>query len=451
MELTSQDRVSKPRMWEFQKQIVEDAIKKKNVIIVLPQGTGKTVVGLNLIREGAFKRTIILVHRKNLINSWLERGTEWLQDQLSEVHSGMSEIEKRKLYRNGKSILTTVQLFRNDLKKCLVYLSDFDLIIIDECSEAVAKYSGGYRKNVFYETLGRAKHAKIVGLMPPFMRGERLQSVKQALGADVISVPYSSVKDFIPEYKTSIIEVRDSFVSRADKALGRKIRRLHSLVYTGCRECGLNLTREGVYRLKKRELDMLDEQTQRSFWKLRNILDFRQKLLHGNKIRLRDSRLYKHPEGREWIDSPDKKIETLVELLKERERGRVLIFCEFKEIVNYLREQLRQRGVESTIITGDLSRREDRKEVMDRFRFGDSYVLLATDVLDAGVDIPQGDAVIHYTFSWDSYKHRQKNERIRGGEQIFIVYADSSEVRKVRSLLKEMRKIQSEFVVGRVR
>lgn len=87
---------------------------------------------------------------------------------------------------------------------------------------------------------------------------------------------------------------------------------------------------------------------------------------------------------------------------------------------------------------------------MDRFRFGDSFVLIATDVIDAGVDIPQGDAVIHYTFSWDSYKHRQKNERIRGGEQIFIIYANSSEVRKVESLLKEMRRIQSEFVVGRL-
>lgn len=85
---------------------------------------------------------------------------------------------------------------------------------------------------------------------------------------------------------------------------------------------------------------------------------------------------------------------------------------------------------------------------MDRFRFGDSYVLLATDVLDAGVDIPQGDTVIHYTYSWDSYRHRQKNERIRGGEQIFIIYRNSSEVNKVQSLLKEVKEIQSVFVVG---
>jgi len=181
---------------------------------------------------------------------------------------------------------------------------------------------------------------------------------------------------------------------------------------------------------------------------LRNVLAFRQKLLYGNKIRLRDSHLYKHPEGREWIDSPDKKIEKLADLLKARVKDRVLIFCQFKEIVKHLKKELQQRGIHSTIITGDVSRREKRKQIMDRFRFGDSYVLIATDVLDAGVDIPQGDAVIHYTFSWDSYKHRQKNERIRGGEQIFIIYENSSEVKKVESLLKEMRRIQSEFVVG---
>ena len=113
-----------------------------------------------------------------------------------------------------------------------------------------------------------------------------------------------------------------------------------------------------------------------------------------------------------------------------------------------MRKELQRRGVYSTIITGDVSAREKRKQIMDRFRFGDSYVLIATDVLDAGVDIPQGDAVIHYTFSWDSYKHRQKNERIRGGEQIFIIYSNSSEVKKVKSILKEVKRIQSEFVRG---
>ena len=436
------------QLWEYQKQIVEKALSKGNVVIVLPQGTGKTIIGLSLIKEGKFKKVIILVHRKNLINSWIERAEEWLPGRLSVVDAAMSDEEKMKIYGAKKIILTTVQLFRNTLKKCLVYLSDFDLIMIDECAETVAKYSGGYRKNIFYEALGGAKHAKIVGLMPPFMRRRRLDSVTQALRADILTVPFSFVKDFIPGYKTSIIEVHDPFVSRVDKVLGHKIRRFHSLVHKGCRECGLNITWEGVYRLKQRELDGLDERTQKSFWKLRNVLDFRQKLLYGNKIRLRDSRLYKHPDGREWIDSPDKKIEKLAELLKTHVKDRVLIFCEFKEIVKHLKKELEQRGVYSTIITGDVSGREKRKQIMDRFRFGDSYVLIATDVLDAGVDIPQGDAVIHYTFSWDSYRHRQKNERIRGGEQIFIIYANSSEVKKVESLLKEVRRIQSKFVVG---
>jgi superfamily II DNA or RNA helicase len=446
--LKGQSRGLQLQLWEFQKQIVEEALNKRNVVIVLPQGTGKTVIGLSLVKEGNFKKVVILVHRKNLINSWIERADEWLPGRLFVVDSAMSEVEKREIYNSKKIVLTTIQLFRNNLKKCLVYLSAFDLIMIDECAETVAKYSGGYRKNVFYEILGRAKHAKIIGLMPPFMRRRRLDSVTQALGANIISVPFSSVKDFIPEYKTSIIEVYDPIVSRVDKVLGYKIRRLYSLVYKGCRECGLNVTREGVYRLKEKELERLDERTQKSFWKLRNVLAFKQKLLYGNKIRLRDSRLYTHPEGRDWIDSPDKKIEKLAELLKTRVKDRVLIFCEFKEIVKHLKKELEQRGVFSTIITGDVLRREKRKQIMDRFRFGDSYVLIATDVLDAGVDIPQGDAVVHYTFSWDSYKHRQKNERIRGGEQIFIIYANSSEVKKVESLLKEVRKIQSKFVVG---
>ena len=435
-------------LWDYQNRIVEESLDRKNVVIVLPQGTGKTVIGLSLIRRGAFKKAIILVHRKNLINSWIERAEEWLPGQLFVVEAGMKKEEKLEIYRSKGLILSTVQLFRNDLKKCLVYLSGFDLVLIDECAEAVAKYSGGYRRNVFYDTLGNAEHAKVVGLMPPFMRGRRLESVVETLKAVVISVPFSSVKDYIPEYKTTIVRVFDPFVSRVDKVLGRKIRRLHLIVYKKCKEYGLNVSKEGVYNLSKKELEKLDERAQKSFWKLRNVLDFRQKLLYGNKIRLRDSRLYKHPEGREWIESEDRKIEKLAEVLKARKKDRVIIFCSYKEIVRYLQEVLRRRGISATTITGDIASRESRRKIMDRFRFGDSYVLLATDVLDAGVDIPQGDAVVHYTFSWDSYRHRQKNERIRGGEQIFIIYDNTSEVGKLDSLLSEIKKIQSRFVIG---
>ena len=87
---------------EYQKQIVGHALSKKNVVIVLPQGTGKTVIGLSLIKEGNFKKAVILVHRKNLINSWIERGDEWLPGRLFVVDASKSEKEKREIYTEIK-------------------------------------------------------------------------------------------------------------------------------------------------------------------------------------------------------------------------------------------------------------------------------------------------------------------------------------------------------------
>lgn len=142
----------KLELWDYQRQIVQESLKRKNVVIVLPQGTGKTVIGLNLIKQGNFSRTMILVHRKNLINSWVERAEEWLPGRLYVVEAGMKPEEKRKAYKSTSIIPTTVQLFRSDLKKCYAYLSDFDLVLIDECAETVAKHSGAYRTNVFYDT-----------------------------------------------------------------------------------------------------------------------------------------------------------------------------------------------------------------------------------------------------------------------------------------------------------
>lgn len=436
------------KLREYQERILEKALSLKNVVVVLPQGTGKSVIGLNLIARGGFNKAIILVHRKNLMNSWIERANEWMPGTLHVVDASLDAEKRTEIYRSKAIVLTTIQLFRNDLRRCLTFLSDFDLIVIDEFAEVVAKFSGGYRRNVFYDTISKASHAKIVGLMPPFMRDSRLSNIVKTFNASIISVPFSAVKDFIPQYDTDVIEIEDPFISKVDKVVGKKIKRLHGIVFKACKEHGLRVTREGVYSLKKNELEALDENAQRSFWKMRNVLDFRQKLLYGNKLKLRDSRLCKHPEAKEWIDSIDRKSHKLVEILKNRQKERAIIFCGFKEILYHLRSELEKAGISSVAVTGDVLDREERKRIMDKFRFGDSHVLLATDVIDAGVDIPQGDFVIHYTFSWDSYRHRQKNERIRGGQQIFIVYKNSSEVSKVKSLLNEVKRIQSKYVIG---
>lgn len=435
------------KLREYQEKAARQAMLEKNVVIPLPQSTGKTIIGLNIIKSGNFKKTLILVHRKNLINSWIERAGEWLEGQLTPVDASLDLKSREKIYKSSNVIITTIHLFKRDLKRCLTFLSDFDLIIVDESGETVAKYTGGYRASLFFDALGNTAHAKVIGLMPPFMSEERLKAICDRLHATIVSIPYPELRDYLPVYGIKIYEVDDSFVVRVDKIIGKKIRRLHVVVFQGCKKSGMRITSEGVYGLSPKEVEKLDEKIQRAYWRLRNLLDFRQKLLNGHVERLRDSRLHKHSEGKSWLDSPNKKIEKLVEITRERANRKVMVFCRFKEILVYLRKELERRKLSSCTITGDMIDREERRKVMDRFRFGDVNLLLATDVLDAGVDVPQGDTIVHYTFSWDAYRHRQKSERIRGGEQVFIVYEGTSEAEKLNGLLKKLGEMQSRFVL----
>lgn len=437
------------KLREYQQLIIEKALIENNVVIVLPQGTGKTVIGLNIMKLGTFKKVIILVNRKNLINSWLERSDEWLSEELIPLDSNMKPEERTRAYAKN-FIISTVHLFKSELRKCKTFLSDYDLIIIDESAEGVAKFSGGYRKSTFYNFLKDVSHIKIVGLMPPYMNKNRIKSVSKSFNAKIISIPYTEVKQFLPRYKTIIEKVEDPFITRVDKIISKKIKKIHTLIYKRCREYGLNVIKEGVFSLTKKELLMLDENTQRLFWRMRSLLDFKQKLFYGNRVKLKDHRLYKHPDGKNWVDKPDQKIKRIVQLIKERQGQKILLFCDYKEILKYIHNIFLDEGIKSEILTGDTVDRLERKKIVNRFRFGDKDILLSTAVLDAGVDLPQGDCVIHYTFSWDSYRHRQKSGRIRGGEEIFIVYEDSSEIEKLKSLTNELKKEENQFIRGEI-
>jgi superfamily II DNA or RNA helicase len=112
-----------PQLREYQETILKEALAKRNVVIVLPQGTGKTVIGLNLILKGNFRKTVILVHRKDLMNSWIERAEEWIPGRLHVVDAAMDTNTRNTIYSSEPIVLTTIQLFRNDLRRCLAYLA----------------------------------------------------------------------------------------------------------------------------------------------------------------------------------------------------------------------------------------------------------------------------------------------------------------------------------------
>ncbi len=105
--------------------------------------------------------------------------------------------------------------------------------------------------------------------------------------------------------------------------------------------------------------------------------------------------------------TPDKKLDTLHDLLAQKEFSKVIIFGRTKHGVEKLSKMLNQRGFKAESIHGNKSQSQ-RQRALGTFKDNRAQVLVATDVAARGLDIADVSHVINYDLptTYDDYVHR---------------------------------------------
>jgi len=120
------------KLFPYQNEAVNEIIKKENGILVAPPGSGKTIIGLDIITKQK-QPALILVHKKQIFNQWLERIESFLNIPKREI--GQYAANKKKL---GKKItVAMVQTLSNTSSEELD--KKFGLILVDECHHMPAR------------------------------------------------------------------------------------------------------------------------------------------------------------------------------------------------------------------------------------------------------------------------------------------------------------------------
>jgi len=115
-------------------EIALDKVREKDFgVIVSPPGSGKTVIGLEIIAEKR-QPALIIVHRKQLFDQWVERIQDFLKIPKKDI--GQIRSQKKKI---GKLITIAMIQSLSRIDDFTNLSNSFGTIIIDECHHIPAK------------------------------------------------------------------------------------------------------------------------------------------------------------------------------------------------------------------------------------------------------------------------------------------------------------------------
>ncbi|CAI0395280.1 unnamed protein product [Linum tenue] len=149
-----------------------------------------------------------------------------------------------------------------------------------------------------------------------------------------------------------------------------------------------------------------------------------------------------------YAGSEEGKLIALRQSFAESLNAPVLIFLQSKERAKELFEELRYDDIRVNVIHSDLSQKQ-RETVVDDFRAGKTWVLIATDVVARGMDFKGVNCVINYDFpdSAAAYIHRigRTGRAGRSGEAVTLyTEEDIPLLRNIGNFMKQKNQENSD-------
>jgi translation initiation factor 4A len=141
-----------------------------------------------------------------------------------------------------------------------------------------------------------------------------------------------------------------------------------------------------------------------------NVFNASKKYMHEPiKILLKNSEVIVDLISQFYLDveTEDLKFDTLLDLYNLVSTSQAIIFCNTIRKVEWLEQNLKQNNFPITVTHSNMTQSE-RDNVVKDFRDGKTRLLLTTDLLSRGIDIPQVNMVINYDLppNKETYVHR---------------------------------------------
>lgn len=141
-----------------------------------------------------------------------------------------------------------------------------------------------------------------------------------------------------------------------------------------------------------------------------------------------------------FVDQPNK-VDLLIDLLKDSDMDRVIVFTKMKHRANIVAEKLQNADITAAAIHGNKSQGARTKALAD-FKSGQVRVMVATDIAARGIDVRNISHVINFDLSDEPevYIHRIGRTARAGAEGDAISFCTADDLSLLRGIERLMRK-----------
>jgi len=199
---------------KYQESILNTAVKR-NTLVVLPTGLGKTTLAILLtayrLEKHPESRVLIMAPTRPLCEQHQKTFQACLnipEEEIILLTGKISPYKRMELYKDVKIISATPQTIRNDVRNNTLDLSEFSLLIVDECHRSVKRYAYPFVAKAY---IGKSKYPRILGLTAsPGSTEEKIKEICKNLFIDSVEIRTDSdedVKPYIKEIETEYVKV----------------------------------------------------------------------------------------------------------------------------------------------------------------------------------------------------------------------------------------------------
>ena len=476
-----QDGIVEARAYQLE---AVDVALSSSTLLVLPTAAGKTAVAWMVIAE-MLERTngwaLMIAPTAALVKQHLD-DLELVFDKDSTQPISMSGAippsKREGMWNNGRLVVSTPQVVRNDVNRDLRDLSAGGLLIIDEAHHSTGERAEAQVADLYLEF---ANDPLILGMTAsPGSNMQKVEEICNRLQVGRIHLR-TSEDDMLSEHLANleieelrvrvpneIRELVEPFIRWQERyvmpgavthrGLANAMERANLAVRRGQADAYGSMSRIGLAMSLHHLINHLLCQGVAA---AKEFLDRKENGEDAEKKNtrnlLRDSRVRALRETLAEMSELHSKVGAVRRLIRERLRrdseSRIIVFATFRDTVTALEQALLDlNGAKPIQFIGQSKRAsgtgltpKQQIERIESFRSGEGNVLIATSVGEEGLDIPTADLVIFYEpvpSEIRTIQRRGRTGRHRDGDVVVLIAEDTRDEGARAAALRREENVQ---------